>query len=98
MKQAPHTIQNIFRLFVQLLQGVDQASNPSFARCFYILESLATVKSFVLCVELDAQDVLHDLFELFFNIIRYVCSACLRLISSETSSLNVCLMQVLLLC
>ena len=41
----------------------------SYKRYFYILESLALVKTFNVCLEVDAAEIIVDLFKLFFTIV-----------------------------
>ncbi len=56
-------------MFIEQLKGISKPDGPSFPRYFYLLERLAVVKAFIILVDLDA-DLVVELFELFFNLIR----------------------------
>ena len=57
-------LEKLVRSIVYLpLQGA------SYKRYFYILESLALVKTFNVCLEVDAGEIIVDLFKLFFTIV-----------------------------
>eukprot|EP01135_Chromosphaera_perkinsii_P007059 Nk52_evm2s683 gene=Nk52_evmTU2s683 len=62
-------LKGIFNLFVEQLRGVKKVNTPQYERYFYLLESLAVVKSFIICTEIECDDVISDLFQTFFNII-----------------------------
>lgn len=67
--------QTIFMLFVEQLRGIAKPKSPGFTRHFYLLENLAVVQSFIICAELEATDVIVDLFRLFFSIVTCVWAA-----------------------
>ena len=71
---APHVLsfclQEIFELFVKQLHGLGDTEGPYFSRYFFLLETLAQVKTCILLVEQSANDVIFDLFKLFFEIIK----------------------------
>lgn len=62
-------LKNIFRLMLQQLKGLENVQGPSYKRHFYLLESLALVKTFNVCMELEAHDIIIDLFKLFFSVV-----------------------------
>lgn len=62
-------LKDIFRLIIKQLKGLENVNAPTYKRNFYILESLALVKTFNVCMELEAQDIMQELFQLFFSII-----------------------------
>eukprot|EP01137_Pigoraptor_chileana_P000280 Opistho-2@36195 len=69
---APYTepeLKTIFTLFTEQLRGIELTASPNFSRVFYLLESLAIVKSFVICTELRADDIILDLFKMLFEIV-----------------------------
>lgn len=62
--------QVVFSLFVTQLQGLEKPSALSFRSSFHLLECLATTKAFNLCLSLDSQDLLADLFKMMFAIVK----------------------------
>lgn len=58
----------IFQLFVEQLRGLDKPSSAAFTRCFYLLENLAIVQSFVVCVEYHFTETIVDLFNVLFTV------------------------------
>lgn len=62
-------LKDILRMIVHQLKCLENVQGPSYKRHFYILESLALVKTFNVCIELDAQDLILDLFKCFFTIV-----------------------------
>lgn len=64
-------IKKIFRFFIQQLEGLEDPKHPTFKRYFYLLENLAWVKSFNICIELeDSQVIFCELFSLIFSIVN----------------------------
>ncbi|KAK3099941.1 hypothetical protein FSP39_012194 [Pinctada imbricata] len=71
---APYTesaqLKEIFMFLIKQLRGLENTESPSFKRYFYLLENLAWVKSFNICIELeDSQEIFCSLFQLMFSII-----------------------------
>ncbi|XP_074650507.1 sister chromatid cohesion protein PDS5 homolog A-like [Tubulanus polymorphus] len=63
-------VKEIFLFFVKQLRGLEDTESASFKRCFYLLENLAYVKSFNICIDIDdTQEVFCSLFKCFFGII-----------------------------
>ncbi len=53
------------------LKGLKDASSHGFKRCFYLLENLECVKTFLVCQELDdSQEIIVNLFDIIFKIIN----------------------------
>lgn len=72
--EAPYTetehLKEIFLFLTEQLRGLNDPDSPSFRRYFYLLENLAWVKSFNICLELeDNQDILNGLFKMMFEIV-----------------------------
>ena len=61
------TLKVVFELFVSQLRGVADPRGQSFARYYYLLERLAMVKSFVLMLDLNCDDLVRQLFETLFE-------------------------------
>lgn len=69
--QHPSLIKRIFLFFIQQLKGLQDPKDPTFKRYFYLLENLAWVKSFNICIELDdSQFIFSQLFSLIFKIVN----------------------------
>lgn len=68
---APYTLpelRDIFEFLARQLHGIATPNSPHFTEYFYLLESLSTVKSAVLIVDLpNADEVMADLFRDFFD-------------------------------
>lgn len=68
-RDASH-LKDIFMFLIKQLRGLEDPNSPSFRRYFYLLENLAWVKSFNICLELeDNQEVFCSLFKLMFSVI-----------------------------
>ncbi|XP_071087825.1 sister chromatid cohesion protein PDS5 homolog B-like [Haliotis cracherodii] len=70
--EAPYKDQDhlkeIFLFLIKQLRGLEDPEAPSFKRYFYLLENLAWVKSFNICIELDDnQEIFCSLFKLMFS-------------------------------
>lgn len=64
-------IKGIFMFLIKQLNGLKDPKDPAFKRYFYLLENLAYVKSFNMCLELeDCQEILCALFSLMFKIVN----------------------------
>ncbi|CAC5359753.1 PDS5 [Mytilus coruscus] len=63
-------LKDIFIFLVKQLRGLEDPDSPSFKRYFYLLENLAWVKSFNICIELEEnQEIFCSLFQLMFSIV-----------------------------
>lgn len=64
-------LKEIFMFLIKQLRGLEEPEAPSFKRYFYLLENLAWVKSFNICIELDDnQEIFCALYKLMFNIVN----------------------------
>ncbi len=76
LRNTPCGRQKIFSLIISQLRGLANRTDPSFPRCFYILESLARVQSANILVDLEANEVeggtelMVELFNAFFEVIQ----------------------------
>lgn len=69
-RDASH-LKDIFMFLTKQLRGLADPNSPSFKRYFYLLENLAWVKSFNICIELDDnQEIFCSLFKLMFSVIN----------------------------
>ncbi|KAJ3365152.1 hypothetical protein HDU91_002300 [Kappamyces sp. JEL0680] len=58
-------------IFKQLSTGLVDTSNPLYSYYFYLLESTSTIKSVVLLGDLNADALVMEAFEDFFDLIKY---------------------------
>ncbi|XP_022921243.1 sister chromatid cohesion protein PDS5 homolog B isoform X2 [Onthophagus taurus] len=64
-------VKTIFLFLITQLSGLKDPKDAVFKRYFYLLESLAYVKSFNMCFELeDCQEIFCALFQLMFKIVN----------------------------
>lgn len=67
----PEHLKNIFLFLIKQLRGLEDPKDPAFKRYFYLLENLAWVKSFNICIELEEnQEIFTQLFKLMFSIVN----------------------------
>ncbi|KAH8025637.1 hypothetical protein HPB51_010721 [Rhipicephalus microplus] len=67
----PEQLKSIFLFFIEQLRGLEDPKDPTFKRYFYLLENLAWVKSFNICIELeDNQTIFCQLFSLIYTIVN----------------------------
>ncbi|KAH9373521.1 hypothetical protein HPB48_003473 [Haemaphysalis longicornis] len=67
----PAQLRTIFLFFIEQLRGLEDPKDPTFKRYFYLLENLAWVKSFNICIELEEnQAIFCQLFALIFSIVN----------------------------
>ncbi|XP_077518233.1 cohesin associated factor B pds5 isoform X4 [Amblyomma americanum] len=67
----PEQLKTIFLFFIEQLRGLEDPKDPTFKRYFYLLENLAWVKSFNICIELEEnQTIFCQLFSLIFTIVN----------------------------
>ncbi|KAJ7523458.1 hypothetical protein O6H91_18G050900 [Diphasiastrum complanatum] len=63
-------LQEIFQLIVSTFQGLDEVASPAFARRVSILDTVAKVKTCVLMLDLECDDLIHEMFTIFFAKVR----------------------------
>lgn len=67
----PLQLKAIFYFFIEQLQGLQDPKDTIFKRYFYLLENLAWVKTFNICIELEEnQQIFCKLFRLIFSIVN----------------------------
>jgi sister-chromatid-cohesion protein PDS5 len=70
---APYSddcLKEIFQLIVGIFRGLDDVHSPSFSSRVNILETVAKVRSCVVMLDLDCDDLITEMFEIFFTTIR----------------------------
>jgi sister-chromatid-cohesion protein PDS5 len=74
-------LQEIFQLIVTIFQGLDDVNSPSFARRVNILETVAKVRSCVVMLDLECDDLILEMFHTFFDTARYYQFPALTILS-----------------
>ena len=74
-QDAPYTnpaqVKEIFLFLIRQLGGLKYPEDPAFKSYFYLLKSLANVKSFTMWFQLeDCQKIFCELFKLIFKIVK----------------------------
>ena len=64
---TPYPYQMVFELFISQLRGLQDDEGASFARYTYLVERLAMVKSFVLMLDLNFDDLVRQLVEVLLE-------------------------------
>ena len=64
------TLKMVFELFISQLRGLHDDEGASFARYTYLVERLAMVKSFVLMLDLNFDDLVRQLVEVLLDSAR----------------------------
>lgn len=68
--EAPYTdevLKDIFELIVATFQGLNETSSPYFTRRVSILETVAKVRSCVVMLDLECDELIHEMFQIFFS-------------------------------
>ncbi|XP_024357694.1 sister chromatid cohesion protein PDS5 homolog A isoform X2 [Physcomitrium patens] len=64
---SDETLKEIFKLIVSNFKGLDDVNSASFGRRVSILETVAKVRSCVVMLDLECDDLILDMFEIFFD-------------------------------
>lgn len=71
--EAPYDeeqLKAVFLMMTNQLKGLGNTKSNLSKKSFYLLESLALVKSFNICLELDFQDIILQLFKVLFQVVN----------------------------
>ena len=60
------TFQDVFSIIVDAFRNLDDIESPSFGRRTSILETVAKVRSCVVMLDLELDDLIQDMFKHFF--------------------------------
>ncbi|KAJ7363327.1 Sister chromatid cohesion protein PDS5 A [Desmophyllum pertusum] len=63
-------LKAVFRMITNQLKGLEDTKSNLSTKYFYLIESLALVKSFNICLDMDFQDIILQLFKLLFQIVN----------------------------
>ncbi|KAL0397145.1 UNVERIFIED_CONTAM: hypothetical protein Scaly_0162900 [Sesamum calycinum] len=63
-------MREIFKLFLVALRPLSSESGSNYLRAVQILEGLATVRSCLIMLDIDCDEIVVDMFQLFFDTIR----------------------------
>lgn len=69
--EAPYNddvLRDIFRLIVTTFHGLDNINSPSFGRRVTILETVAKIRSCVMMLDLECDDLILEMFHIFFSV------------------------------
>lgn len=67
---APYTdevLKEIFELIIETFKGLNETSSPYFARRVSILETVAKVRSCLVMLDLECDDLILEMFQTFFS-------------------------------
>ncbi|KAI9343084.1 armadillo-type protein [Zopfochytrium polystomum] len=65
-----HELKDIFEFFLKQINYIGDLESPYFPNYFYLLESLSTVKSVVLVLDLNAEELVVQFFKDIFQLVR----------------------------
>lgn len=105
--EAPYddnVMKDVFSIIVGAFQNLDDIESPSFARIFSILDTVAKVRSCVVMLDLELDDLIRDMFNHFFKTVssnhpEYVISSMvttMRLVIDESEEVQTALVSCLL--
>ena len=60
----------MFHLIVGTFAGLGDISSPSYGRRVVILETLAKYRSCVVMLDLECNDLIHEMFRTFVSVVR----------------------------
>lgn len=63
-------MQEIFELIVASFKGLNEKESRFFDKRLKILESVATVRSCVVMLDLECDDLIREMFQTFFQTVR----------------------------
>eukprot|EP00250_Pteridium_aquilinum_P011433 c20066_g1_i1 orf=108-4985(-) len=64
---SDEVLKDVFELIVASFKGLDETSSPHFERRVSILQAVATYKSCVVMLDLDCDDLIREMFQIFFS-------------------------------
>lgn len=59
-------------MIVGTFRGLSDTNGPSFGRRVVILETLARYRSCVVMLDLECDDLVNEMFRIFFAVVRFV--------------------------
>jgi sister-chromatid-cohesion protein PDS5 len=62
-----YSLQEIFQLIVDIFRGLDDVDSPFFSSRVNILETVAKVRSCVVMLDLECDDLITEMFRIFFT-------------------------------
>jgi len=70
LNRGAFIVQDIFHLIVTTFHGLDNINSPSFGRRVTILETVAKIRSCVMMLDLECDDLILEMFHIFFSVAR----------------------------
>ncbi|KAI5067093.1 hypothetical protein GOP47_0017621 [Adiantum capillus-veneris] len=71
--EAPYEddiLRDVFELIVASFKGLNETSSPHYERRVNILEAVATYRSCIVMLDLDCDDLIQEMFQIFFSTVR----------------------------
>jgi sister-chromatid-cohesion protein PDS5 len=65
-----YSLQEIFQLIVDIFRELDDVDSPFFSSRVNILETVAKVRSCVVMLDLECDDLITEMFRIFFTTAR----------------------------
>ncbi|KAJ3118169.1 hypothetical protein HDU96_003456 [Phlyctochytrium bullatum] len=63
-------LRDIFEFFLKQIHNITDTQGPYFENYFYLLESLSTVKSILLVTDINAEELITQIFRDFYELLR----------------------------
>lgn len=97
-------LKDIFKLFVSTFEELDETEGPYFSRRVSILETIAKMRCCVLMLDIDCEDLVLEMFQVFFAVVRedhppsvlQNMTAIMELILEERGDISQALLDVIL--
>lgn len=97
-------LKDIFKLFVSTFEELDETEGPYFARRVSILETIAKMRCCVIMLDIDCEDLVLEMFQVFFAVVRedhppsvlQNMAAIMELILEERGDISQALLDVIL--
>lgn len=70
LTQTIHLFQEIFKLIVSTFAELADTTSPFFSRRVKILETVAQCKCCVIMLDIDCDDLVLEMFNIFFLVVR----------------------------
>lgn len=71
-------MQEIFRLFIGIFNDLGDTKSPYLPRRMKIIENAATLKCYVILLDIGCEDLVLELFKTFFSVLRQVLPKTLK--------------------
>lgn len=62
--------QDVFKLIISLFEDLADTASPFFSKRVKVLETMAQLKCCVIMLEIDSIDLVLEMFNIFFSVVR----------------------------